>query len=145
MRHLALVASVAALVPVLAHAEEADQATGSNVPIIVTARLRAEDVQTVPTSLTVVSDDTLTRTHTVNISQLAQLVSTLGYSSPNPRNTAFTVRGLGSSVVAISQANDGLEPGVGFYVDQVYHARPATAAFDLTDLDQQCISTRLLQ
>ncbi len=126
----------AALVPSLAQAGEADRTTGSNAPIIVTARLRAEDAQTVPASLTVVSADTLTQTYTVNTSQLAQLVPTLGYSSPNPRNTVFAVRGLGSSVVAISQANDGLEPGVGFYVDQVYHARPATAAFDLTDLDQ---------
>ncbi len=67
---------------------------------------------------------------------MTQLVPTLNYSSPNPRNTAFTIRGLGSSVVAISQANDGLEPGVGFYVDQVYHARPATAAFDFTDIEQ---------
>ena len=60
----------------------------------------------------------------------------LNYSSANPRNTAFTIRGLGSSVVAVSQSNDGLEPGVGFYVDQVYHARPATAAFDFSDIDQ---------
>src|SRR5262249_14502986 len=58
------------------------------------------------------------------------------YSSPNPRNTAFTIRGLGSSVLAIAQSNDGLEPGVGFYVDQVYHGRPASAAFDLADLDR---------
>src|SRR6185503_12410975 len=54
----------------------------------------------------------------------------------NPRNTAITIRGLGSSVVAIAQANDGLEPGVGFYVDQVYHGRPATAAFDFADLER---------
>ena len=60
----------------------------------------------------------------------------MNYSSANPRNTAFTIRGLGSSVVAVSQSNDGLEPGVGFYVDQVYHARPATAAFDFTDIEQ---------
>lgn len=104
--------------------------------IIVTARRRAEDAQKVPESLSVVDTDTLSRTYTVNTNHLSQLVPTLGYSSPNPRNTAFTLRGLGSSVVAISQANDGLEPGVGFYVDQVYHARPATAAFDLVDLDQ---------
>ena len=38
--------------------------------------------------------------------------------------------------MAVAQANDGLEPGVGFYVDQVYHARPATAAFDFLDLER---------
>lgn len=112
---------------------DSDNATGT---IIVTARRRAEDVQSVPAAISVVAGDTLTSTHSVNISQVTQLVPTLNYSSPNPRNTAYTIRGLGSSVVAISQANDGLEPGVGFYVDQVYHARPATAAFDFTDLEQ---------
>ncbi|MDV3457945.1 TonB-dependent receptor [Sphingomonas sp. HF-S4] len=104
--------------------------------ITVIARRRAEDAQRIPGSLSVVGGDTLDRSYTVNTQQLAQLVPALNYSSANPRNTAFTIRGLGSSVVAVSQANDGLEPGVGFYVDQVYHARPATAAFDFSDIAQ---------
>ena len=79
---------------------------------------------------------TLERTSTYNINQLTQLVPSLNYTSPNPRNTALTIRGLGSSVVAIAQANDGLEPGVGYYVDQVYHGRPATAAFDFVDIER---------
>ncbi len=104
--------------------------------ITVTARRRAEDAQRIPGSLSVVGGALLDRSYTVNTQQLSQLVPTLNYSSANPRNTAFTIRGLGSSVVAVSQANDGLEPGVGFYVDQVYHARPATAAFDFSDISQ---------
>lgn len=104
--------------------------------VIVTARRRAEDAQAVPGSLAVIGGDLLDRSYTVNTQQLSQLVPALSYSSANPRNTAFTIRGLGSSVVAVSQANDGLEPGVGFYVDQVYHARPATAAFDFSDIEQ---------
>ncbi len=124
--------------PVLAHVAPAedDTARSGQGQIIVTARRRAEDAQHVPSAISVVGGNTLTSTYTVNLNQVTQLVPTLNYSSPNPRNTAFTIRGLGSSVVAISQANDGLEPGVGFYVDQVYHARPATGAFDFTDLDQ---------
>ncbi|WP_068076042.1 TonB-dependent receptor [Novosphingobium lentum] len=109
---------------------------GDGAIVIVTARRRAEDAQTVPAALSVVGGALLDRSYTVNTQQLSQLVPALNYSSANPRNTAFTIRGLGSSVVAVSQANDGLEPGVGFYVDQVYHARPATAAFDFADLDQ---------
>jgi iron complex outermembrane receptor protein len=104
--------------------------------VVVTARLRHEDAQSVPISLSVVDAATLEKTRTDNIAQISQLVPSLNYVSPNPRNTAFTIRGLGSSVVAIAQANDGLEPGVGFYVDQVYHGRPATAAFDFMDLDR---------
>ncbi len=104
--------------------------------VIVTARRRPEEAQAVPISLSIIDSTQLARTATNNLSQLTQLVPSLNYTSPNPRNTSFTIRGLGSSVVAIAQSNDGLEPGVGFYVDQVYHGRPSSAAFDFVDLDQ---------
>ena len=113
---------------------ELDSAGG--LYVVVTARRRAEDAQEIPGALTVAGGALLDRSYTVNTQELSQLVSSLNYSSANPRNTAFTIRGLGSSVVAVSQSNDGLEPGVGFYVDQVYHARPATAAFDFSDIEQ---------
>lgn len=115
----------------------ADDAADDGLPeVVVTARRRAEDAQRVPAALSVVGGDLIDRSYTVNTQGLTTLIPTLNYSSANPRNTAFTIRGLGSSVVAVSQANDGLEPGVGFYVDQVYHARPATAAFDFADIEQ---------
>ena len=113
-----------------------DAQTDTGIDVTVTARRRAEDAQKIPGSLTVVGGTLLDRSYTVNTQELSQLVPSLNYSSANPRNTAFTIRGLGSSVVAVSQANDGLEGGVGFYVDQVYHARPATAAFDFSDIEQ---------
>lgn len=116
---------------------EPDADDASSLPdVIVTARRRAEDAARVPAALSVIGGDLVDRSYTVNTQQLSVLVPTLNYSSANPRNTAFTIRGLGSSVVAVSQANDGLESGVGFYVDQVYHGRPATAAFDFADIEQ---------
>ncbi|MFS0772177.1 TonB-dependent receptor [Sphingomonas sp. 1P08PE] len=128
-------------VPVAAQQAPADQAAeaddADSLPeVIVTARRRAEDAQRVPAALSVVGGDLIDQSYTVNTQGLTTLIPSLNYSSANPRNTAFTIRGLGSSVVAVSQANDGLEPGVGFYVDQVYHARPATAAFDFADVEQ---------
>jgi iron complex outermembrane recepter protein len=104
--------------------------------VIVTARLRAEDAQSVPIALSTVTRAELDATLTQNVQQITQMVPSLIYSSPNPRNTALMIRGLGSSVGGIALANDGLEPGVGFYVDQVYHARAATAAFDFMDLER---------
>jgi iron complex outermembrane recepter protein len=134
------VALCAALIAASAGAAEVgDTAAGADArlpTVIVTARLRPEDAESVPIALSVIDGQTLVRTATVNVAQLTQLVPSLNYSSPNPRNTSYTIRGLGSSVVAISQSNDGLEPGVGFYVDQVYHGRPATAAFDFADLER---------
>ena len=123
-------ASIAA--PALA--EEAPSAEGASDQIIVTARQRPEDAQDVPSALSVVDARWLEPSYTFNTRDLTVLVPALNYSSANPRNTAFTIRGLGSSMVAVSQANDGLEPGVGYYVDGVYHARPATAAFDFSDI-----------
>ena len=117
--------------------DRADDATSDGVPdVFVTARRRAENAQKVPAALSVVGGALIDQSYTVNTQGLTTLIPSLNYSSANPRNTAFTIRGLGSSVVAVSQANDGLEPGVGFYVDQVYHARPATAAFDFADIEQ---------
>jgi iron complex outermembrane receptor protein len=104
--------------------------------VVVTARRREEDLQTVPAAISVVGGDLLDKSYTVNTQGLSQLVPSLYYNSANPRNTAYTIRGLGSNTLSISAANDGIEPGVGFYVDQVYHGRPATAAFDFTDIEQ---------
>lgn len=104
--------------------------------VVVTARRREEDLQSVPAAISVVNGDLLDKSYTVNTQGLSQLVPSLYYNSANPRNTAYTIRGLGSNTLSISSANDGIEPGVGFYVDQVYHGRPATAAFDFTDIDQ---------
>lgn len=114
----------------------ADPAPEPPADVTVTARRRPEPAQSVPAALSVVDAPLIERSYTVNTQGLTVLVPSLNYSSANPRNTALTIRGLGSSVVAVSQANDGLEPGVGYYVDQVYHARPATAAFDFVDLAQ---------
>ncbi len=104
--------------------------------IIVTARYRAENLQTIPVAASVVDGELLDGSHTVNTQQLTQFVPSLYYNSANPRNTAYTIRGLGSNTLSISAANDGIEPGVGFYVDQVYHGRPATASFDFTDIER---------
>jgi iron complex outermembrane recepter protein len=104
--------------------------------VVVTARRRDENLQTIPAAISAISGDLLDSSYTANTQQLSMLVPSLYYNSANPRNTAYTIRGLGSNTLSISAANDGIEPGVGFYVDQVYHARPATAAFDFTDIER---------
>jgi len=101
--------------------------------IVVTARRREENVQDVPIALTVIGNELLENTGTGNVGQLTQLVPSLQILSSNPRNTAITIRGLGASY---GLANDGLEQGVGLYVDQVYNARPATATLDFIDIDR---------
>jgi iron complex outermembrane receptor protein len=120
----------------VARAAAAASDAGTLAEVFVTARRREENLQRVPAAVSVLGGDLLDASYSVNVQQLGLLVPTLYYNSANPRNTAYTLRGLGSNTLSISAANDGIEPGVGFYVDQVYHGRPATAAFDFTDVDR---------
>lgn len=141
MRFILAVAAASACLPLCATAEPDPAGARSKEAsalegIIVTARRREENLQAVPAAVSVVDGDALDSSYTVNTQQLSQLVPSLYYNSANPRNTAYTIRGLGSNTLSISAANDGIEPGVGFYVDQVYHGRPATAAFDFTDIER---------
>ena len=101
--------------------------------VTVTARRREESAQTVPIALQVATGKKLGDAGVNNIVQLTQLAPTLQVLSPNARNTALTIRGLGASY---GLANDGLEQGVGVYVDQVYNSRPAFATTDFIDIQQ---------
>jgi len=121
---------------VAAQRQPTDSSARGLEEIAVTARLREENLQAVPVAVSVLDGELLDNSYTVNTQQLSQLVPALYYNSANPRNTAYTIRGLGSNTLSISAANDGIEPGVGFYVDQVYHGRPATASFDFTDIER---------
>ncbi|WP_269713526.1 TonB-dependent receptor [Caulobacter sp. NIBR2454] len=111
----------------------AEVAGASLSGVVVTARRREEQAQDVPIALQVTSGERLEQTQVNTITQLTQLVPTLQVLSPNPRNTALTIRGLGASY---GLANDGLEQGVGVYIDQVYVSRPAIATLDFIDIQQ---------
>ena len=112
----------------------ADTSTGAAIgEVVVTARHRSEKLQQVPIAMTVIGGTFLAKTNTTNIAQLSQFAPSVQFSFFNPRNANLNIRGLGNN---IGLASDGIEPGVGFYVDQVYYDRPATATFDLIDLDQ---------
>lgn len=101
--------------------------------VVVTARRVAEAVQDVPIPIAVFDVETLDRTSTFNVSRLRELVPTLQFNSSNPRNSAVNIRGLGSP---FGLTNDGIDPGVGIYVDGVFYARPASTTFDFVDLER---------
>jgi iron complex outermembrane receptor protein len=101
--------------------------------IVVTARRRDENAQDVPIALSVVGAEALEATGNFTLGQIQQLVPSLQVFSFNPRNTNINIRGLGSNVAL---TNDGLENGVGFYIDNVYYGRVGQSQFDLVDLQQ---------
>lgn len=101
--------------------------------VVVTARRRIEKAQDVPLSISVVTGQQLTATGTSSVEQLTKLQPSIQFVSSNARNTAITIRGLGSNT---GLTNDGLENGVAIYVDDVYYARPGSAVVDLFDVER---------
>jgi iron complex outermembrane receptor protein len=84
--------------------------------IVVTARRRQERLQDVPVAVSVVSGDKIEQTGSYNVSRLVQIQPSLTFYSTNPRNSAANIRGLGAP---FGLTNDGIEQGVGIYVDEV--------------------------
>jgi iron complex outermembrane receptor protein len=124
-------ATLALALAVPAHAADADADAGSE--IVVTARHREESAQSVPVALSVVNEKSLEQTGNFTIGQAVQQIPSLQVVNTNPRNTNITIRGLGAnSALAV----DGLEYGVGFYLDGVYYGRPGQSQFDLVDLER---------
>ena len=101
--------------------------------ITVTARHREESVQSVPVAISVLNEASFEKSGNYSLNQIQQQVPSLQVVSTNPRNSNLNIRGLGANS---SIAVDGLEYGVGFYLDGVYYARPGQSQFDLVDLQQ---------
>ncbi|TNE42495.1 MAG: TonB-dependent receptor [Sphingomonadales bacterium] len=123
--------------PAITPAADTDSAAplpdGGAGAIFVTARRRSESAQDVPLSISVVDAATIGNTGSFNVSRLQQLQPTLQFYSSNPRNSAINIRGIGAP---FGLTNDGIEQGVGIYVDQVYYNRVAAATLDFVDIDQ---------
>lgn len=100
---------------------------------VVTARRREETVQQIPIPITVVGGARAEEAGAFNVNRAKELVPFVQLYSSNPRNTSLNIRGLGST---FGLTNDGVDPGVGFYVDGVYYARPAATTFDFLDIER---------
>src|SRR5690606_21654596 len=101
--------------------------------ITVTARRRDEALQDVPVAISVVDAAMLEDTGSFNVLRLTQIQPTLQFYSQNPRNSAANIRGLGAP---FGLTNDGIEQGVGLYVDDVYYSRAAASTFDFLDVER---------
>lgn len=94
--------------------------------LVITSRRKIETVQQMPIAISVVGGKQVEDAGAFNVNRLKELVPTLQLYSSNPRNTTLNIRGTGST---FGLTNDGIDPGVGFYVDGVYYARPAATSF----------------
>ncbi|MFT4090181.1 MAG: TonB-dependent receptor [Asticcacaulis sp.] len=101
--------------------------------VIVTARFRNERLQDVPIAIGTLTGRQLDAAHNDTLRQIQQQAPSLQILGFNPRNVSITIRGLGTNS---GSTNDGLEQGVGIYIDGVYHARPSVAVSDLVDVSR---------
>ncbi|KLE35128.1 TonB-dependent receptor [Aurantiacibacter luteus] len=143
---LATGCSAVAVAPALAQdtSQPADQAAEGGTPpdaaensetgaIIVTARRREEDLSDVPIAISIVTGEQIDASGSFNVGRLQQLQPSLRFYSSNPRNTAVNIRGIGAP---FGLTNDGIEQGVGIYIDDVYYARVAASTFDFLDVER---------
>ena len=103
------------------------------VEVVVSSRRRIEKVQDVPIAISVITGKQAEQTGAFNVNRIKELVPSVQLYSSNPRNTGINIRSLGSP---FGLTNDGIDPGVGFYVDGVYYARPAATTLDFIDIEQ---------
>ncbi len=134
-----LFAAFFALAPAAAFGQ-ASQATATTTPppplavkgqlqdVVVTTRHRAERAQSVPISMTTVSASQIKNLGSINLGQIKQLVPSLTINGFNPRNYGLDIRGLGSVGFV---GYDGLENGVGTYIDGVLVGRSIETAADI--------------
>ena len=101
--------------------------------VVVTSRRRIEKVQDIPIAVSVVTGKQAEQAGAFNVNRIKELVPSVQLYSSNPRNTGINIRSLGSP---FGLTNDGIDPGVGFYVDGVYYARPAATTLDFIDVER---------
>lgn len=99
--------------------------------IMVTARRRAENEQTVPTPITVLQGKQLEEAKIYQIQDLQQQLTNFTSQFIHARQSSVAIRGIGNNT-----ANEGLESSVGIYLDNVYLGVPGQAVFDLLDIEQ---------
>ncbi len=104
-----------------------------NEAVVVTARRTEEVAQEVPIPVSVVGGALVADAGDFNVNRLKELLPTVQFYSTNPRNSAINIRGLGAP---FGLTNDGIEQGVGLYIDGVFYARPAAATLDLLDVER---------
>lgn len=126
MRCLTLVAAVLSAISAQSFAQQ------SMEEVVVTATKRAESIQDVPMSVSVVSGEVLERAEVRDLLDLQSVVPSLRVPQfQNSIQTNFVIRGFGNGA-----NNPGIEPSVAVFVDGVYLSRSQARISDLPNIQQ---------
>ena len=106
--------------------------TGQLEEIVVTAEKRAENLQEVPISVTVVSAEALSKANVDGFSDLSKFTPSMTITAGDqPANSSIIIRGVGTFAFSIAA-----EPSVLVVIDDVAVGYQAQAFTDLVDLDR---------
>lgn len=114
--------------PVAADASAAD---GNRLEeVMVTARKRSENVQTVPTPVTVISGAVIQRQNLANFTNFQYKFPAFSVYLTNPKQQNLGIRGIGNN----GFNTDGIDGSVGVFVDGVYTGRQGMVSSDFNDI-----------
>ncbi|MCL4671658.1 MAG: TonB-dependent receptor [Sphingomonadaceae bacterium] len=133
MRSKAFLLAGAASAMIAFPAQAQDAGEDEKDVIIVTATLRAADVQDIPIAVTAVQPVELERQGIADIKSLSSLSPSFNIQSSQTetQGTSIKIRGVGTT-----GNNTGLESSVGVFIDGIYQSRPGVALGDLMDLER---------
>jgi len=126
----AVMAAVMVAPPAFAQTAAADEGDGGE--IIVTATKRAENLQSVPISVSAIGGDTLARSKMTQADDIVSKVANLQLSSTVGDNTPiFALRGISMSDYSLNQASP-----VATYYDEVYKGNFALLGVAMYDVER---------
>ena len=118
----------------VAMAQTAQGSGASHVEdIIVTARKRAESLQTVPTAITAMNAEKLADLQIEGFQDIGKTVPNLlvQKQAGSPTAPQFNMRGVSTGSLDFQR-----DSGIALYIDGVYLGRPGNSGFDLADLER---------
>ena len=133
---IALTAAVLGVAPAMAQDSNGQSKPAENdeYTVVVTAQFREQNLQDTPIAITAINAEMLAARSQTDLSQVAAQAPGVnlqpGTGSFGPSLSA-SIRGVGQY-----DFSPAVEPGVGFYVDDVYYPSLTGAVFDLLDLER---------
>jgi iron complex outermembrane recepter protein len=119
-----------------AQAQQEEKAQGALEEIVVTARKRTESLQDTPVAISAMTGAMLEAAAVRDLSEASRFVPNLsltkgGAIAGSSAAAAVFIRGVGQGDFIVSS-----DPGVGIYIDGVYHARMVGASMELAEVER---------
>ena len=113
-----------------ANAQGGDQSVKAIEEIVVTAQRREENLQDVPLSITALGRAEISDKDISDVSRLEQFVPGLRLARSGSAQRP-AIRGIYTEAIGLNS-----DPRIGFYIDEIYQARPQQASAALVDLER---------